>query len=409
MTDNTLFREKPVECTHTVAKPTGSLCNLNCDYCFYLHKKDLLNHPAKNLKMSDEVLETFIKQYITGQNTPQIVFSWQGGEPTLLGIDFFKKVVSLQKKYTPAGVKIENDLQTNGTLLDEQWCKFLKENNFLVGLSVDGPKDVHDTYRTYNGNKGSFDEVMQGVSLLKKYNVDFAALACVTAESVKDPLKVYSFLRDEVKASRIQFSPVVEFEGFEQNAPKLKKYQYAPPANYWSVSSEGFGDFLIEVFDEWFLKDIGYVFINYFESAVAQWAGMPAQMCTLAPMCGKSTAIEHDGSVYTCDHFVYPEYHLGNIFERELKDMAFSEKQEYFGKMKESMLPDYCRSCEYLFACFGECPRNRVCSTPDNQPGLNYFCKGFKKYFKHIDPVISKIVRELGYEVSKDSFKLSKV
>jgi uncharacterized protein len=422
------FRGKPVQRVHVMVKPTGALCNLDCAYCYYLSKGELLGKP-ENWRMSDEVLETFIRQYFEAQNYKEVVFSWQGGEPTLLGLDFFRKVVDLEKKYCPPYVRCENDLQTNGTLLDNEWCAFLHEHNFLVGLSIDGPKNLHDIYRKDKSGQGSFDRVFAAAKLLKKHKVNFATLSCVNRVTARHPLEVYRFLRDTVGSKRMQFIPIVEPVGFQEVAPQpldklvaLTKVEgqwdaglmpvlgspRAKPGTEgsiveeWSVDPDDWGDFLCRVFDEWHRKDLGRVYVNYFEAAVETWMGHMSPLCTQSPMCGKGLAIERDGSVYACDHYVYPAYRIGNIQDKPLAEMAFSERQERFGKMKEGGLPERCRICEYEFACFGGCPKNRFIKTPEGEPGLNYLCSGWKQYFSHIDQPVPRIVRGLGETVVKE-------
>jgi uncharacterized protein len=405
---------------HVMVKPTGALCNLDCTYCYYLSKQELLGKP-QNWRISDEVLETFIRQYFEGQNYKEVVFSWQGGEPTLLGLDFFRKVVELQKRYCPSHVRCENDLQTNGTILDDAWCEFLYEENFLVGLSIDGPRHLHDAFRKDKSGQGSFDRVFRAAKLLRKHKVNFATLSCVNSVTAKHPLEVYRFLRDEVGAKRIQFIPIVEPVGFQQVAPQRWDERFMPLLDSpqakpgtegsvvedWSVHPEDWGDFLCRVFDEWYQKDLGRIYVNYFEAAVETWMGHVSPLCTQGPMCGKGLALERDGSVYACDHYVYPEYRTGNINGKPLSEMAFSEIQERFGKAKEGMLPEYCRKCQYEFTCFGECPKNRFIKTPDGEPGLNYLCSGWKKFFAHIDEPIQEIVRRLGATVCKEARTLA--
>jgi uncharacterized protein len=409
-----LWRGKPVRRMHVMVKPTGALCNLNCTYCYYLSKQKLLGKP-QSWRISDEVLETFIRQYFEGQNYKEVVFSWQGGEPTLLGLDFFRKVVELEKKYCPPHVRCENDLQTNGTALDDAWCEFLYEENFLVGLSVDGPKHLHDAYRKDPSGKGSFDRVLRAAKRLKKHRVNFATLSCVNFQTAKHPHEVYRFLRDVIGSKRMQFIPIVEPVGFRQVAPQCWDESWMPrlgdpgarPGNPgsvvedWSVDPGDWGEFLCRVFDEWYARDLGEIYVNYFEAAVEMWMGRISPLCTQAPMCGKGMALERDGSVYACDHYVYPEFRIGNINEKPLSEMAYSDIQERFGKAKEGMLPSYCRGCEYLFACYGECPKNRFIKTPQGERGLNYLCGGWKEFFSHIDEPMQKIVRSLGAQVEK--------
>lgn len=411
-----VYRGKPVRRMHVMVKPTGALCNLDCTYCYYLSKQHLLGKPD-SWKISEEVLETFIRQYFEAQNCKEVVFSWQGGEPTLLGLDFFRKVVALEKKYCPPHVRCENDLQTNGTLLDDKWCEFLQQENFLVGLSIDGPRQLHDRYRKDNAGRGSFNRVLQAAKLLKKHKVNFATLTCVNRTTARHPLKVYRFLRDQIGSKRMQFIPIVDPVGFQQAAPHHQDAQKAPvlgstgarPGSAesvvegWSVDPDDWGRFLCCVFDEWVRKDLGRIYVHYFDTAVETWMGHVSPLCTQGPMCGKGLALERDGAVYSCDHYVYPEYRIGNIMENRLEEMAFGNRQERFGRNKESSLPRYCRRCAYLFACFGECPKNRLIKTPDGETGLNYLCSGWKKFFTHIDEPVQKMVRSLGGTVAKQA------
>ncbi len=389
-----LFRGKPMVRMHVMIKATGPICNLDCKYCYYLSKENLLTTDSR-WRISDETLENFIKQYIEQQNAHEIIFSWQGGEPSLLGLPFFEKVVALQKKYTPPHVRCENDLQTNGTLLTDEWCEFLKKNNFLVGLSIDGPEHLHDAYRTYKDGRGSFDRVMESARLLNKHGVRFATLTVVNNLNSNYPLEVYRFLRDEVKSKQMQFIPIAEPANFTNVAPQhWKGDEVAAP---WCVEPEAYGDFLISVFDEWYKHDFGQIYIPFFDSAVEQWMGRPSPLCIFSPICGKGLAMEHNGDLYACDHYVYPEYKIGNINKGKLYDMALSQHQERFGYAKDFTLPVKCRECKYLFACSGECPKNRFVKTKQGELGLNYLCPGLYKYFSHIDPYIRKIVEHLGY------------
>jgi serine-type anaerobic sulfatase-maturating enzyme len=410
------FRGKPVRRMHVMVKPTGALCNLDCTYCYYLSKEQLLGTPA-SWRISDETLQTFIRQYFEGHNHKEVVFSWQGGEPTLLGIDFFRRVVELQKKHGSPHVRCENDLQTNGTRLDDAWCEFLREENFLVGLSIDGPRELHDTYRADKNGQGTFDRVFRASRLLRKHGVNFATLSCVNRLTGRHPLEVYRFLRDEVGSRRMQFIPIVEPVKFQTTAPQhwdersLPSFgspQARPGApdsivEAWSVDPEDWGEFLCRVFDEWHRKDAGEVYVQYFDAAVEIWMGRISPLCTLAPLCGKGLAMERDGSVFSCDHYVYPEYRLGSVRETPVAEMAFSERQERFGRAKEATLPDHCRRCAYQFACYGECPKNRFIRTPGGEPGLNYLCAGWKNFFAHIDEPVQQIVRRLGATVRKET------
>ena len=404
----TLDSKSPNTRFHVMAKPVGPACNLDCAYCFYLSKEQLLE-TGKRPRMSDEVLEEFIKQYIQEQNSEEIIFSWQGGEPTLAGLDFFKKIVSLEKKYSQ-GKRIENDLQTNGVLLNAEWCSFLKENNFLVGLSIDGPREIHDQYRYDKSGNSTFDKVFNAAELLKKYGVPFNSLCTVNRENAKHPLEVYRFLRDELASRAIQFAPCVEPKVFTKTAPPYKdSFTYpkagsleAKPGNEnsvvtdWSVDADDYGEFLCDIFDEWYANDIGQTFIYNFEYTLSLWLGRAHGVgCRVAPFCGKGLAIEHDGSVYSCDHFVYPEYKLGEIKNSSLSEMAFSEKQRSFGYDKRAGLPAVCLACAYTQVCNGECPKNRFLCAPNGQVGLNYLCSGLIKYFRHITPAMNKMAEEI--------------
>ena len=391
-----------------MAKPSGSSCNLDCKYCFYLSKETLPGGPGTG-PMSDETLERFVAQYIDAVDGPEVVFSWQGGEPTLRGLDFFRQVVQLQKRFAKPNQRIENDLQTNGVLLDEEWVQFLKAHRFLVGLSIDGPRELHDVYRVNKGGAPTFDKVMAAANLLRRHKVPFNALTCVHRFNAKRPLDVYRFLRRELDATYIQFIPIVQAKGFETQAPQHWDPNRSPlvgaPAarpgdpqsvvTDWSVDPDDYGYFLSRVFDEWRRKDLGRVLVNHFETLVARRLGQPSQMCIYAEFCGKAVAIEHDGSVYSCDHFVYPEYRLGTITETSLPAMVFSGRQAKFGYDKRDRLPAYCRSCPYLGDCWGECPKNRLVRAPDGEAGLNYLCPGLKRFFKHALPEVERIASEI--------------
>ena len=404
---------------HAMAKPGGSACNLDCRYCYYLRKSTLPNGPVSG-RMSDEVLETFIQKYIQGVTGNEVVFSWQGGEPTLLGLEFFHKIVALEKKHAKPGQRIQNDLQTNGTLLTEEWCAFLKENRFLVGLSIDGPKKLHDLYRVTTSGQPTFDKVFQAAQLLKRYGVPFNTLTCINRFNAKRPLDVYRFLRRELGSTYIQFIPIVEYKGFEQTAPQkwdasLLPLDGTPQAlpghpdsvvTDWSVDPEDWGYFLCKTFDEWHARDIGKVMVNHFETLVAQHLGMPPQICVYGEFCGKGIAVENDGSVYACDHYVYPEYRLGNIREQGLDAMALSRAQVQFGYAKGETLPPQCRRCSYLNDCWGECPKNRIIRTASGDPGLNYLCSGFKRFFEHAIPEVDRIVAVLQQQTFRPSPRL---
>ena len=390
-------------------KPSGAECNIDCDYCFYLHKTDLLKHD-EHARMSDSHLEQHIRQYIEAQTGEQVVFSWQGGEPTLMGLPFYQKVVDLQAKYAKPGQRIENDLQTNGIALDDEWVAFLKKHHFHVGLSIDGPRELHDYYRKTRNGKATFDYVMAAAKKLAKAEVPFAALCVVNRQNAKQPEAVYRFLTEELGTWRIQFNPAVEPRSFKQSAPGKMDFSSAPMQDSerakpghplsvvtdWSVDPDEYGHFLSVVWDEWLKKDFGRIHVNLFETAIAQAAGLPAQTWTQAEFCGKGLAVEHDGEVYSCDHFVYPEYRLGNIAEMHLGDMAFSVEQEKIGMDKRDTLPKQCRQCDYLKLCWGECPKNRLIKTKDGETQLNYLCSGLYHFYEHIGPDVIRILKHLG-------------
>ncbi len=393
---------------HVMAKPVGSTCNLDCSYCYYLSKENLPNGPGA-ARMSDETLELFIKQYIDGVTDRQVVFSWQGGEPTLLGLEFFRKVVAFQKKHARPGQRIENDLQTNGTLLDQEWCEFLKAHRFLVGLSIDGPREIHDHYRVTKGGRPTFDKVFAAARMLQRHGVPFNTLTCVHRFNGRRPLDVYRFLRQELDSKYIQFIPIVEHKTFERAAPQTWNPAELPKdgepqarpgrpdsiVTEWSVDPDDWGYFLCRVFDRWLSQDIGKVMVNHFETLVAQHLGLPSQMCVYSETCGKALAVESDGSVYSCDHYVYPEYRLGYLKSSRLDQMVFSPAQSEFGRAKSRSLPQYCRNCAYLTDCRGECPKNRFIRAPDGEPGLNYLCRGFKTFFKHALPDVERVAAKM--------------
>jgi len=369
--------------------------------------------------MSDEVLERFVEQYINGQDSPEIEFSWQGGEPTLCGIDFFQKVVELQRKYCPPHKRVVNTIQTNGTLIDKNWCRFLRRNRFLVGLSVDGPKEIHDRYRTDHNGKSVFDRVVKTAHLLKKEKVEFNTLTVVNRHNAKRPLQVYRFLRNLIGSRYMQFIPCVEPTGFREVAPQqwtdplpqLDEPRSRPGSpgsmvTAWSVDPLDYGEFLIRIFDTWVTTDIGHVFVINFESALASWIGLPATTCNSSKICGRSLVLEHDGSTYSCDHYVYPPYLLGNISQILLSEMVDLERQVSFGAAKASALPDYCVKCDVLFACQGDCPKNRFLLTLEGEPGLSYLCMGLRNYYRHIDTWMKIMAREVRAGRSADAVML---
>lgn len=393
---------------HAMIKPAGAACNLDCVYCFYLHKTELLNHNPSS-RMSDDVLEQHIRQYIQAQDGDAVVFSWQGGEPTLTGLDFFRRVVELEARYRKPFQRIENDLQTNGTLLTEEWAVFLKRHNFLVGLSIDGPRDLHDKYRLNKGGEPTFDKVIKAARLLKKHDVSFNALCVVNRDNAQHPRDVYRFLSRELGTRRLQFIPCVEPRDFKTTAP-----QHWDPAKIpvvgtpqahpgqpdsvvtdWSVDPDDWGSFLCQAWDDWLRRDQGKIHVNLFETAIAQSMGLPSQTCTQHEFCGKGLAVEHNGDVFSCDHYVYSDYRLGNILETHEGEMAYGDRQKGFGFAKRDTLPDYCRRCEHLKLCWGECPKNRLVRTPQGQVGLNYLCPGFKRFYSHISRDMPDVLRRV--------------
>ncbi|BCW99822.1 MAG: anaerobic sulfatase maturase [Armatimonadota bacterium] len=361
---------------HVLAKPTGAICNLDCAYCFFLSKEKL--YPGSSFRMSDAVLEEHIRQYIESQSVPQVNISWQGGEPTLMGLDFFRRSVELAEKYRKPGMSIFHTIQTNGTRLDDEWCHFFREHGFLVGISVDGPAHLHDAYRRDKGGGATFERVMRGHALLKKHGVEYNILCTVNSANGDHPLEVYRFFRDALGAEFIQFIPIVERDnttGFQEGDRVTER----------SVRPEQWGSFLTTVFDEWVRRDVGQVFVQTFDAALANWCGAPAGVCVFTPTCGDALALEHNGDLYSCDHFVEPRYLLGNILQTPMAELVNSPRQQRFGQDKLDTLPRYCRECDVRFACHGECPKNRFILTPDGEPGLNYLCAGYRAFFRHID------------------------
>jgi uncharacterized protein len=377
---------------HVLTKPVGPICNLDCKYCFYLEKEKL--YPGETQwRMSDTVLKEYIRQYIQGQPVEEINFAWQGGEPTLLGVDFFRKAVALQKQFA-SGKTIHNALQTNGILLDDEWCEFLSANRFLVGLSIDGPACLHDQYRVDKQQQPTFDRVMRGLEFLKKHGVEFNTLTVVNNANSRQPLDIYRFLKG-VGSEFLQFIPLVERLPAAQQmrtnhdlAPPPLPGQPEPVATVapWSVEAEQYGKFLCAIFDEWVRHDVGKIFVQLFDVALGNWMGLGSSLCVFAEKCGTALAIEHNGDVFSCDHYVYPRYKLGNVLNQNLGAMVNSPQQLKFGDDKSDSLPKFCRDCEVRFACNGECPKHRFIRTPDGEHGLNYLCAGYKRFFTHIAP-----------------------
>lgn len=361
---------------HILAKPTGAICNLDCKYCFFLSKEQL--YPGSRFRMPDEILETYLRQYIQSQRGPEVEVAWQGGEPTLMGLDFFQRAVELAEQYKQPHQTVRYTMQTNGVLLNDDWGQFFKTHHFLIGLSLDGPRELHNAYRVDKGGQGSFDKVMRATRLLQTHQVEFNILTTVHAANADHPLEVYRFLRDEVGTQFIQFIPIVERAndtGFQEGHTVTER----------SVIAEQYGRFLIAIFDEWLRRDVGQVFVQTFDVALGNWLGAPPSLCIFAPTCGHALALEHTGDLYACDHFVEPNYLLGNITEIPMIELVASDKQRQFGLDKKTTLPRYCRECEVRFACHGECPKNRFIDTLDGEPGLNYLCAGYKAFFNHID------------------------
>jgi uncharacterized protein len=366
----------PPRAFHVMAKPSGSACNLACAYCFFQKKSRL--YPGSSFRMSDQVHELYIRQLMEGHQVPRVTVAWQGGEPTLMGLDFFRRSVELQNRYAKPGTRIENTFQTNGVLLNDDWCRFFNENGFLIGLSIDGPKALHDTYRKDKGGRGTFEKVVRAARLFQKHRVEFNVLCTVNRKNADHPLAVYRFFRDVLKANYIQFIPIVERDnesGFQEGNTVTSR----------SVRPAQWGQFLNIIFDEWIQLDVGRTFVLNFDGALAGWLGMAGTVCIFGPTCGEGTALEHNGDLYSCDHFVEPDHYLGNILEKPLIELVASEKQRKFGRDKQYMLPRYCRACDFLHICNGECPKNRFVETPDGEPGLNYLCQGYMAFFKHAD------------------------
>lgn len=379
---------------YIMAKPVGSLCNLACHYCYYLEKAKLYQDNPRQI-MTDELLEKFIKEYIESQTMPQVLFTWHGGETLMRPLDFYKKVVALQRKYA-GGRTIDNCIQTNGTLLTDDWCRFFHDNHWLVGVSIDGPQEFHDEYRKNKQGKPSFVKVMQGINLLNKHQVEWNALAVVNDFNADYPLDFYHFFK-EIGCRYIQFTPIVEriFQHSDGRYPASVEEGATETVTDFSVTPEQWGNFLCTIFDEWVRNDVGEYFIQLFDATLANWVGEQPGVCSLAKNCGHAGVIEFNGDVYACDHFVFPQYKLGNIYSKSLVEMMYSEKQLQFGRDKSEKLPTQCKECQYLFACNGECPKNRFCKTASGETGLNYLCKGYYQYFDHVAPYMDFMKKEL--------------
>ncbi|EGJ72375.1 Radical SAM domain protein [Bacteroides coprosuis DSM 18011] len=379
---------------YVMVKPAGSICNLACDYCYYLEKANLYKE-NRNHVMNDVLLEKFIKEYIESQTMSQVLFTWHGGETLMRPLSFYKKALELQKKYA-GGRTIENAIQTNGTLLTDEWCAFFKENNWLVGVSIDGPQEFHDEFRKNKQGRPSFNKVMQGISLLKKHGVEWNGMAVVNDFNADYPLDFYNFFK-EIGCQYIQFTPIVEritHHNDGRHLASLSDNKEVELADF-TVTPEQWGSFLCTIFDEWVKEDVGKIFIQMFDSTLANWVGEQPGVCTLAKVCGHAGVMEFNGDVYSCDHFVFPEYKLGNIYENSLVEMMYSKRQQDFGNSKYTSLPNQCKNCDYLFACNGECPKNRFAVTEDGEPGLNYLCKGYFQFYSHVAPYMDFMKNEL--------------
>ena len=387
-----------------MAKPAGPRCNLRCRYCFYLEKKSFF--PESDFRMSDEVLEAYTRRYIASQPGSSVVFAWQGGEPTLIGIDFFRRALDLQNRYRN-GKQISNTIQTNGTLIDPSWCDFLSKNNFLVGLSMDGPGKVNDVYRLDRSGQPTHAAALRSLKMMQKYGVEVNVLVTVNRETSRYPLEVYRFFREQ-GVQFIQFIPIVErkADSEEQNLgislaapPALTQEARATTVTPWSVMPQDYGEFLSRIFEEWVKSDVGKIFVMNFEWTLAAWVGVPSGVCYLSPRCGLNLIIEHNGDIFSCDHFVYPSYRLGNIVEDDLIEMVHSKKQIALGASKETALPGYCRACDVLFVCRGGCPKHRFAKSPDGEPGFNYLCSGFKRFYHYVNPYMKYMVKLIRNEI----------
>lgn len=392
MTDNiaTPFA-KPL---YVMLKPAGAHCNLACKYCYYLEKNNLYDKSHRHI-MSDEMLEQFTREYIEAQTMPQVLFTWHGGEPLVRSIDFYKKALALQKKYA-RGRRIDNVIQTNGTMLTDEWCEFFAQNNWLVGISIDGPQEFHDHYRLTTTGNPSWQKVMHGIELLKKHHVEWNAMAVVNEYNADHPLEFYKFFKDN-GCQYLQFTPIVERLTKHQDGRTLASLaddKEIPLADF-SVTPEQWGNFLCAIFDEWVRNDVGKMFVEIFDCTLANWMGVLPGICAYSKNCGHAGVMEHNGDVYSCDHFVFPEYKLGNIRDHTLIEMLYGDKQHAFSRLKHTSLPRQCKECDMEFVCHGECPKNRFEKDKYGEPGLNYLCKGYYQYYSHVAPYMDFMKREL--------------
>lgn len=378
---------------YIMLKPAGAMCNMACDYCYYLEKSKIYSETPQTF-MSEQLLERFIKQYIESQTTPNVFFIWHGGEAMIRPLSFYKKAVELQKQYAQGRV-IENCFQTNGTLITEEWCRFFKENNWLVGVSLDGPREVHDAYRRNRHGLPSFDQVINGINLLNQHGVMWNAMAVVNDLNVKHPLEFYHFFKS-IGCRYIQFTPIVErmathYDGRHLASPDQVDCQMAP----FSITPEQWGDFLCQIFDEWVRNDVGIYFVQMFDAVLANWMGVQPGLCSLSKTCGHAGVMEFNGDVYSCDHYVFPQYKLGNIRHQTLLEMMYGERQMEFSRNKTRLLPQQCNQCRFLFACNGGCPKDRFAKTPEGESGLNHLCKGYRQFFEHAAPYMDFMKNEL--------------
>ena len=379
---------------YVMLKPAGAHCNLACKYCYYLEKNNLYDKSHRHI-MSDEMLEQFTREYIEAQTMPQVLFTWHGGEPLMRSIDFYKKALTLQKKYA-RGRRIDNIIQTNGTMLTDEWCEFFAQNNWLVGISIDGPQEYHDHYRLTTTGNPSWQKVMHGIELLKKHHVEWNAMAVVNAYNANHPLEFYHFFKDN-GCQYLQFTPIVERLTKHQDGRTLASLadNHEIPLADFSVTPEQWGNFLCAIFDEWVRNDVGKMFVEIFDCTLANWMGVLPGICAYSKNCGHAGVMEHNGDVYSCDHFVFPEYKLGNIRDHTLIEMLYGDKQHAFSRLKHTSLPRQCKECDMEFACHGECPKNRFEKDKYGEPGLNYLCKGYYKYYSHVAPYMDFMKREL--------------
>ena len=378
--------QETVQAFHLMTKPRGAICNLDCKYCYFLSKERL--YPNSKFRMSETLLEEYTRQYIHAQNVSEVTFAWQGGEPTLMGLEFYKQAISYQQKHKKAGMRIYNSLQTNAVTLDDDWCAFFAQHDFLIGVSVDGPKHLHDAYRVDKGGAPTFDKVLKGIDLLKKHGVQFNILTTVHAENADYPLEIYRFFRDNLQVQFMQFIPIVE-------RANETGYQEGSEVTERSVKSEQYGRFLSTIFDEWVRHDVGKVFVQIFDVALAAWTGNNPGLCIFEETCGNALALEHNGDVYSCDHYVEPDYKVGNLVDIPLSEIVISDQQRDFGLAKRDTLPQYCLDCDVRFVCNGGCPKNRFIETPDGEASLNYLCAGYKHFFTHIQEPMTVMANNL--------------